>query len=568
MGRPTKLAVTVMILLAALSLASGSDAPVLAQEGDNCPAIVQAAIEATDAACRDTGRNQACYGNTRLEAIPQTIAADFVFARPGDIEEVGDVQAIQASPLDQAAGDWGIALLRIQADLPETLPGQNVTLVLFGDVQLENAGATAPPPVLSVTAAGNVNLRGGPSTGHPIVGSLRGGESVRADGRLADGSWLRVRHPESGGPAWVFASLVTPDGDVNTLTIIEPGAEAPVYGPMQAFYFRTGLDDAPCAAAPASGILIQTPQGAGQVTLNMNGVELALGSTALVQGGSGLPAMNVVLLEGTGSFPQHALDLYGGQYQPLLPQDGVWVPAGDPQPLDASQYAYLPLDLLPRRVDICERHVISSGPHDIVSRYCPPPPDASMPDGAAILVHGRGLDHSSWDWLAPWLLDRGWAVLTPDMPGHGQTGGADPAYGDWAAIITDLVAFAQARGHQQGVIIGSSIGANSGLAACAGLPDWCRGAGLLSPGINYFGVETPGPMGQMGDRPVFIITSEHDARGGPGDVARQIAAYGRNVTVQVYPGDLHGTDLSSSYDLTGWLADYVFLPDFLHPDIR
>ena len=30
---------------------------------------------------------------------------------------------------------------------------------------------------------------------------------------------------------------------------------------MQAFYFRSGIGDAPCAEAPNSGILIQTPEG-------------------------------------------------------------------------------------------------------------------------------------------------------------------------------------------------------------------------------------------------------------------------------------------------------------------
>ena len=42
--------------------------------------------------------------------------------------------------MNASTGAWGVALMRIQANLPDTLPGQNVTMLIFGDVQIQNAG--------------------------------------------------------------------------------------------------------------------------------------------------------------------------------------------------------------------------------------------------------------------------------------------------------------------------------------------------------------------------------------------------------------------------------------------
>ncbi|MFN8372502.1 MAG: hypothetical protein U0694_06460 [Anaerolineae bacterium] len=51
--------------------------------------------------------------------------------------------------------------------------------------------------------------------------------------------------------------------------------------------------------APDSGILIQTPQGAGTINLVVNEVEITLGSTAYMTAGDG--EMTVSLIEGAGN---------------------------------------------------------------------------------------------------------------------------------------------------------------------------------------------------------------------------------------------------------------------------
>jgi hypothetical protein len=136
------------------------------------------------------------------------------------------MQSLVLSNMDETVSGWGIALMRLQADLPDTLPGQNVTVLLFGDVEIEDAG-----------------------------------------------------------------------GDT----------------PMQAFTFRSGIGDAPCEAAPDSGILIQTPEGAAEVTLVINEAKIILGSTVYLRAVAG-EAMTIAVI--------------GGQATVMAFDTTVTVPAG------------------------------------------------------------------------------------------------------------------------------------------------------------------------------------------------------------------------------------------------
>ncbi|MFZ2879886.1 MAG: SH3 domain-containing protein, partial [Phototrophicaceae bacterium] len=66
---------------------------------------------------------------------------------------------------------------------------------------------------LEIRADSNVNIRSGPSTNAGVVDSLASGSTVIAFGRNQDGSWVQIAN------GWVFASLVTTDGDIMQLPI-------------------------------------------------------------------------------------------------------------------------------------------------------------------------------------------------------------------------------------------------------------------------------------------------------------------------------------------------------------
>ncbi|MBI5670177.1 MAG: hypothetical protein HZC41_19445 [Chloroflexi bacterium] len=206
-------------------------APALAQVAA-CPNVVEAALAAADQACAETGRNQACYGNLSLTAEAQPSVANFVFNQVGDIVSVASLQTLRLEPMNEGSGIWGVALMQLQANLPDTLPGQNVTFLLFGDVELTAAEPTDP------NAA-----------------------------------------------------------------------------PMTAFYLQTGVGDAACEEAPESGLLVQTPEGMGEVTFNINGVDVDMGSTVFFQANE-TDGMTVSTLEG------HAYVRAEGSEQVIVP--GTW----------------------------------------------------------------------------------------------------------------------------------------------------------------------------------------------------------------------------------------------------
>ncbi|MEQ8672371.1 MAG: hypothetical protein RLP44_15815 [Aggregatilineales bacterium] len=123
-------------------------APAIVLAQDNlCPTIVETALQAADLACTDTGRNQACYGNVLINAEPTDAATDFVFDTTGDIVDLTEIQSLLLNGLDEATQEWGVAILRVQANIPNSLPGQNVTFVLFGDVEIADASADGQNPM-------------------------------------------------------------------------------------------------------------------------------------------------------------------------------------------------------------------------------------------------------------------------------------------------------------------------------------------------------------------------------------------------------------------------------------
>jgi hypothetical protein len=160
-----------------------------------------------------------------------------------------------------------------------------VRLVLFGDVDLENQAENRKVLNVTVTVRDYINVRQFPYAGAGIVATLAPGDTVTAIGRLADSSWLRLETEEDGVVGWVLASLVTVDGDPDTLT--PESATAPFYSPMQAFLYSSG-DASSCTSAPSSGMLIQTPEGQARVTFLINEVSIDLvsgqtGSTTFIE---------------------------------------------------------------------------------------------------------------------------------------------------------------------------------------------------------------------------------------------------------------------------------------------
>lgn len=185
-----------------------------------CNDVIEAAILRIDDICAGTHRNEACYGHDQVTVDWQP-GASGEFNQPSHRVALANLRRLNTGPYDPAdAADplddrWGIALLRIQADLPDALPGQAITVLAYGDATIEDA--TAPE----------------------ATGSSR---------------------------------------------------------PMQAVTIQTGFSSPTCADAPDPGILIQNDTGE-VASLTVNGVDILVGSTVLIQAEPGRD-MTMGVLEG------------------------------------------------------------------------------------------------------------------------------------------------------------------------------------------------------------------------------------------------------------------------------
>jgi hypothetical protein len=341
-----KAAVAVILTLGVMSvLALGG-----LTQGLDSASIVQTALDLTDQQCVGLSRNEACYGHARLFANPRPNANPFVFEAAGDVEGLAKIQSLRLSGLDLEAGTWGVALMRLRANLTADTR-ENVTLVAFGDVELDNAVLPPTEVEAAVNTREYINVRLAPTVQAGPAGALAPNQAVTAVERLADTSWVRVLLPDTDATGWVRSDLLTTQADFEQLNVT--ARDALYHQPMQAFYFRSGQDR--FTAVPESGLLIQTPEGVGEVQLLINEVNIQLGSTVYFRA---LPGGDMVVstLEGHADVRANNVmfTAYAGT-EVHVPLTADLQPAGPPrppQPYDAASLEMLPLRLLPRAITV------------------------------------------------------------------------------------------------------------------------------------------------------------------------------------------------------------------------
>jgi len=103
----------------------------------SCDQLVTLAETSVGLVCNGIGRNQACYGN-HLVSVEFQPNSSLTFQKSGDTVDLLQVKKLSTSPLNIQTRDWGIAVVKAQANLPDALPGQNVTFLLYGDTTVDN----------------------------------------------------------------------------------------------------------------------------------------------------------------------------------------------------------------------------------------------------------------------------------------------------------------------------------------------------------------------------------------------------------------------------------------------
>ena len=335
----------------------------------DCPAIIEFALSSTDEFCRGTGRNQACFGHVNLTAEAQPDASRFKFVEVGDIVDVATIRTLRLSTLDTSAGAWGVVLMRLQANLPDAIPGQNVTFMLFGDTELRNAATSVseqdvPTVNAQITSSLNANVRVGPDSAMAVLASVPNGTSVVANGQSPDGEWLRIIIPDSknGDLGWISNQLISASDDLTTLNIVQPGQ--PQFGPMQAFYLSTGIGTPLCNEMPDNGMLVQTPKGVGEINLLVNEVEISMGSTVFLSAprdddgnddeNINAKSMKVKTIEGAAIVKRDGdttIATGGSQFEVMYDDDGEIKEITESIRLETDEIDDLPYELLDRDIE-------------------------------------------------------------------------------------------------------------------------------------------------------------------------------------------------------------------------
>jgi alpha-beta hydrolase superfamily lysophospholipase len=133
-----------------------------------------------------------------------------------------------------------------------------------------------------------------------------------------------------------------------------------------------------------------------------------------------------------------------------------------------------------------------------------------------ILVHQLGRDRGSFFSFAQKLFAKGFTVLAIDVRGHGESikkGNAEIFFmdfgdEDYQKISDDILKAKEFLKAEKVLVVGASIGANAVLNYSAS-DSSSLGAVLLSPGLNYKGIDTQESAAQQ-NVPLLITASKED----------------------------------------------------------
>ncbi|MBZ0294129.1 MAG: SH3 domain-containing protein [Anaerolineae bacterium] len=305
-----------------------------------CPASILLMLARAGAVCNGLERNMICYGNGDVSAT--FYGGDAPFEKPGDQRALDDIQTVSTG-----AEDWGVTMLQVQASLPDSQQ-RSVTFLLFGTNTLVNH--VPPTPTITLVSGGTVNIRAQPALNGEIVARVGIRGSIIANGRTADGAWLRVMVPDDGAIGWVSVDApISLSADAGQLTVAE--ADASFLRPFQDFTLLAGGDDALCEGAPRSGLLLQTPNTVDFVDFVMNGVTLKAAGTLFIH-----DELTIAVLDGQALVGADAAVQYvpaGAQVQLVLDEDGAAVgPPGSAEPYDEAALTGLPVNNLTYRFTI------------------------------------------------------------------------------------------------------------------------------------------------------------------------------------------------------------------------
>ncbi|HLC52390.1 MAG TPA: alpha/beta fold hydrolase [Candidatus Nanoarchaeia archaeon] len=191
------------------------------------------------------------------------------------------------------------------------------------------------------------------------------------------------------------------------------------------------------------------------------------------------------------------------------------------------------------------------------------------PNPGISLFHMMPASKESYSLFAEQLNKAGIGVLSIDLRGHGESAGGnyqnftDEQHQSSIHDVEAAVSFQEQEGHSPLFVGGASIGANLALQIIVE-DKLVKKAILLSPGLNYRGIETvPLAKTVAKDKEVYIVTAKDDLRsGGANDQQAQVIFNQLKCKkkIKIFEAGGHGTDIFKTHpelmdELVKWLKN-------------
>ncbi|PJF31994.1 MAG: hypothetical protein CUN52_02260 [Phototrophicales bacterium] len=250
-------------------------------------AFVKSAIITANDSCRDVLWNTICSGGgLPVQMLVVDDTGEITLQTNDATYPTQDVLAFRVGVDDQGNIDpFSVALVNIQANIPDSNTAENIKLIVFGGATVVNKGILPPNTIDRLVMMNpldiRVNIRNLPSTNVSlIIESLIPTQQVIAVARTEDNQWVRVILPNNPyQTGWIRSDLLQVVDENLRVDMLKVGNPSlPHYSAMQSIDIL--FDEALDPTVSLNGVLIQTTPSRRPVYLEINGAlfEIAGGS--------------------------------------------------------------------------------------------------------------------------------------------------------------------------------------------------------------------------------------------------------------------------------------------------
>jgi lysophospholipase len=192
------------------------------------------------------------------------------------------------------------------------------------------------------------------------------------------------------------------------------------------------------------------------------------------------------------------------------------------------------------------------------------------PKGWLVLAHMMPATKESYNDLAEKLQGLGYESIAIDLRGHGESDAGPNGFAKFSdeehqKSILDLeaavehLATSRKATRDKVVFVGASIGANLSLQYISEHPEF-KTAILLSPGLNYRGIETEPLVKKLkaGQKVLFVSAKDDGDNAEENQKLFNLTPAGVEKKIQIYPTGGHGTDiLDNQPELKNLIIDFL-----------